>query len=470
MRISLIGAAALLFVAPAWAQGTDQVERFQRTLDEIRESHYEVTRGKTLTEHARLLYGAYTTLSFLAVDRENGTTRVLRQADGRFWAEARARGHTFYGRIRLQYQDFDAGDSFTGSGDGLEEPVGDRYWYRFDWRTDTRAETGEDPGWNWWVQLGRQNVKWVSGITLDQVLYAARLGLQKGKWRVGGLLGFTPSHSFIDFDASRPNFTSDTDRIFWGVVVQYDAQSHQPYVYVLDQRDENDTVLPGGLRFGYESTYVAVGSVGQIRTSQWLYRAEFIYEFGDSTSDLLGAFPQTVDDIRAWAGRLQVSYLPFELRRTLGLRVEIEVLLGSGDDDRLASAATAGGNTSGTEDESFNAFGFVNTGLALAPELANLVSVRIGASAFPFRGRGVLDKLRISLDTFLYMKMDDNAPLSITTTSGESFVGVGVDIAVAWILTSDTAIDVRYGIFIPGEAVPGDRELHFGYVGVSYGF
>lgn len=471
MRIRLVG--ALLFSAGvATAQDPETMARFERAFEEIRQAHYErVGSGTTLSEQARLLYGAYVTLSGLTVDDEDGSTRVLRQVDGRFWAEGRLRGHTLYGRLRLNYQDFGAGESFTGAGDELVDPVGDRYWYRFDWGADQRAEEGIDPAANWWVQVGRQYVDWVSGLVLSETLYAARAGFQARRFRVEGFVGLTPRVSTIDFDASRPNFTSDTDRLFWGVSVEYlGLAGHRPYVYLVDQDDRNGTTLPGGGVFGYDSTYLAVGSTGQIVTGRWLYRAEFIWEFGDSVSDLLGTFPQTVDDIQAWAARFLVAFLPPDLRHR-GVRFELEVLVGSGDSDRSRSAQTAGGNLSGTKDESFNAFGYANTGLALAPELANLVSLRLGASALPWKGRtGALGGLRFGVDTFLYAKTDDNAPLSVTTKAGEGFVGVGVDLVVNWIVASDVAVDLRYGIFVPGSAVPDKDPLHFAYLGVSYGF
>ena len=470
MRICLVG-VLLLFATAASAQDPETIARFERTFEEIRQAHYErVGSGTTLTEQARLLYGGYVTLAGLTVDGEDRSTRVLRQVDGRFWAEGRLRGHTLYGRLRLNYQNFDTGDSFTGAGDELVNPLSDRYWYRFDWGADQRAEEGVDPSLDWWVQIGRQYMDWVSGLVLSETLYALRTGAEGRSLRVEGFVGVTPQTSTIDFDGSRPNFTSDTDRLFWGVSVEYlRLPGHRPYVYVVGQDDRNDTMLGGGGTFGYDSTYVAVGSTGQITTGQWLYRAEFIWEFGDSTSDVLGTFPQTVDDIQAWAARFLVAFLPPSLRHR-GMRFEVEVLVGSGDDDRGHSSQTAGGNTSGTKDESFNAFGYANTGLALAPELANLISVRFGASALPWRGHRLLGGMRVGVDTFLYAKTDDDAPISVTTTSGEGFVGVGVDLILSWILTSDVTFDLRYGIFVPGSAVPNKDPLHFGYLGVSYGF
>jgi hypothetical protein len=214
---------------------------------------------------------------------------------------------------------------------------------------------------------------------------------------------------------------------------------------------------------------VGIGSTGEIRTSVWLYRAEFIYEFGESMSDTL-VLPQTSNDIEAYALRFFVAYMPRKARARCGLRIESEVLLGSGDDDRGASSQTANGNLAGTTDTSFISFGYVNTGIALAPELANLVSARLTASAFPLRGRGVFDGMQVSLSGFAFMKYDDSAPISVPTVFGESFVGGEVDLSVDWTLTSDLNLLLQYGIFLPGDAMANDDPLHFFYVGFSYGF
>ena len=473
MRTWLAGAILLLSATVVQAQDDDarRLEQFEQAMDAVRQNYFEKTAGKTLTEHMRLLYGAYSTLSGLAVDDEDGETRVLRQIDSRLWAQAQVRGHMVFGRLRFRYRDFNTGDGFDGDDNDLTEPIGDRYWYRFDWRTEQRAEDGTDTPWNWWVQIGRQHVHWVSGLVLSEQLYAARAGMDFALWSFGFLVGQTPNTGPIDFDASRPNSTSDVERFFWAFSVEYRGiPGHAPYVYVVRQEDENDIVLGSGIRFGYDSLYVAIGSTGQIVTGEWLYRVEFIHESGRSTSDSLGAFPQTLDDISAWAGRIQLIYIPLSLTRW-SFRGEFEVLLGSGDDDRAHGSQTAGGNLSGTDDESFNDFGFANTGLALAPELANLISIRLGASVAPLRGRGELtENMRVGLDVFFLFKMDDNAPMTVSSVTGESFLGVEVDIIVDWNLTDDATVDLRYGIFLPSDAFPFNNELHFFFLGFSYGF
>ena len=469
MRFLLPAAAVVLLSAQAWAADPALLARFDKTLEEIRRSHFEYTGGTTFVEDARLRHGVYTTFGGYAIDDELGHTRILRQLDSKLWFQGQRHGHSVYGRIRFRYQDFNSGDEFAGTSSGLVYPLGDRYWYRFDWQADRRAEEGEDTTWNWWVQVGRQYVEWVTGLVMSDTLYAVRFGFEASLFTVEGMLAITPD-SIVDIDSSRTGFTTDTERHIWAISVEYAGWSgHQPFAYILGQTDENDAVQPGGLRHGYDSTYVSVGSTGQIVTGEWLYRIEGVYQFGRSTSDLLGAFPQTIDDIAAWAGRILLAFNPARLRDTRGLRIELEILIGSGDDDRLSSAQASGGNLSGTEDESFNAFGYVNTGHALAPSLANLLAVRIGATAIPFRENPRLARLRVGIDVFYYAKTDDNAPLSTTTTAGQSYVGIGVDLAATWQVTSDFVIDVRYGIFIPGDAVTGS-ELHFGYLGISYGF
>ncbi len=469
-RILLVLAAVLLATARVSAADADTLKDFRQTIDEVLRSHYEFGPGRTLSESLRLAYGAYTTFAYLSADDMTGEARGFAEIDAKFWMRAEVGGHSAYGRLRLQYDDYDSGDVFTASGDGLIEPIFDRYWYRFDWRNDQRAEDGIDPGWNWWVQAGRQYVNWLSGLTLSDPLHAVRAGVETRAVGADLLLGLTPDH-FIDFDASRPNFDSDTERYFWGASVECRAmRNHRPYLYFLAQEDENSQPFgPVGPQYHYNSRYVGAGSTGEIVTGTWLYRLELVYEFGDSTSDGLVS-PQTSDEIQAYAGRLYLAYLPPKARATIGLRIEAEVLVGSGDDDRTTSSQTIGGNLAGTKDNSFIAFGYVNTGLALAPEISNLVSVRISGSAFPLRGRGIFDRMQVVLSGFVFSKYDDNAPVSVPTVLGESFIGSEINLMLDWKLASDLDLIAQYGIFLPGDAIADSDPLHFFYVGFSYGF
>ena len=88
--------------------------------------------------------------------------------------------------------------------------------------------------------------------------------------------------------------------------------------------------------------------------------------------------PQTTDSIDAWAGVLNLAYTSSETTPTPG--IDMSLAAGSGDDDRLTSAGTIGGNSPNTTDRSFNSLGYINTGLALAPQIANLMMLRVGGS------------------------------------------------------------------------------------------
>jgi len=466
MRILL---GVFILAASAWAQDLQQLQQFERALERIREARFETSGGLSPAEHSRFQWGIYSTVSLLGVDNEAGEQARQLQLSSRIWALGQIEGHTAYARMHVRYRWLNDVDTFDGHQDGWVWPLFDRYWYRFDWRADKRAEEGHDPSWNWWVQAGRQNVHWASGFTLSLDLYAARVGLEVGKFTIEGLIGATPSNT-VDFDGSRPGFATDTDRRFWAALVEFDGISHhRPYFYAVGQLDKNNTALTTGVRWFYESTYVALGSVGQL-SGITVYRIEVVKEIGDSISDALGGFPQTIDDIDAWAGHFQLVITPRRYRASSRLRLEFEVIVGSGDTDRQHAAHTVGGNQSGTKDKSFNAFGYARTGLVAAPGLGNLLSLRLSAGMFPFHDSTTARNLRVALDGFVFMKLDADAPLTVTTIEGESFVGVEFDLSIEWQVYSDLAFDLRYGIFIPGSAVADNDPRHFLYFAFSYGF
>jgi len=464
---------AFILVLGTVAQAQDaarRAERIEQELNEVLEARYERVAGLSALETSRIDYGVYTTASGILSDRIDGTSSEMTQIDARFWLDARSRGHRLYGRLRLHYQWFGEGDSWWASGDGFRYPIGDRYWYSFDWRVHQKSTKGVDPDWNWNTRVGRQLVSWGTGFVLRRALYAWRL---RGEWdeaHVEAMVGNTPDNDFIDFDGSRPNYDSNTDRLFYGLIADWRGiRDHRPYVLFLAQDDQNDATLPGGGRYRYDSYYAAIGSSGQLGGTI-LYRLELVYEWGKSLSDLLGAFPQTSDDIEAWALKFEFIWTPRRFPLLRDWRVDFELLIGSGDSDRGHSAHTVNGNLSGTSDESFNAFGSYNTGLALAPDVANLVSLRLSPRWRPFRQTEDGSRFGVGLDLFGFFKLDKDAPLSVATLPGRSYVGLETDLLLEWQVTSDVVVQARYGIFLPGDAFPTSQALQFFYWGVSYGF
>ena len=58
------------------------------------------------------------------------------------------------------------------------------------------------------------------------------------------------------------------------------------------------------------------------------------------------------------------------------------------------------------------------------------------------------------------------------TTTDDSFIGGEIDVGLDWRFTSDLSLILRYGVFLPGEAMPSgqDDPRHFFFTGVTYAF
>jgi hypothetical protein len=177
---------------------------------------------------------------------------------------------------------------------------------------------------------------------------------------------------------------------------------------------------------------------------------------------------QTQENIDAWAGILNMVYL---LRDNQGTRLEATLGFGTGDSDRASSSGTIGGNWPGTHDNSFNSLGYINTGLALAPSMTNLLMARVGASTgIPINPRRP-DDFRIGTDFFVFGKTTANAPISAPSTANR-YVGWECDLWLDWRVTSDVSFNLRYGLFVPngGNPAPIDQIRQFLYGGISYAF
>jgi hypothetical protein len=481
----IVVAAALLATLavprPAAGQDPQSLQRIEHELEEAEKLRWGSGESLTIGESAKLLYGAFSTFSILSTEDDLGHTHTLEQTDVKLWSDFSVAGHEVYARARFRYRAFSNGDAFDPDGDGLTDPIADRYWYKFDLREARRFAGAPDADADAWIQVGRQQVTWASGITLSKDLYALRGGGEIGGLALSGLFGRTPAKSTIDFDASRPDFDTDVDRYFLGAQISYDrCAAFQPYAYVLNQNDTNNLDLatytidfrPFVTHFLYDSTYFGVGGRGQL-SGEVSYRTEAIREVGRSASNPTAPFvspSQTEDTIDAWAGQAFVAYAP-RWGRENGVRFETEVLGASGDRDRLHSSETFGGNRANTHDRGFNAFGFADTGLALAPDLSNLLTLRIGASVLPSPDPGWLERLRVGVNGYVIDKLSHDAPISVPSTA-DRFVGVESDFFVDWQLTSDLAFEARYGLFLPGAAIPSGRDdvLQFFYTGFSYAF
>jgi hypothetical protein len=509
--MSAMAAAVLLAASPAIAQDAASRQRTERLLEQAPTAFVTpIAPGATTEELLFVETDLRFTAAFLNANNNDGTSTQLVQALAQPGLRMSYAGaHEFSAILDLDWRRYGAGDddSQAARSGQLAEPIINELWYRVDLgaarqlgrrlRRDAVSPTSLDLGDRrsastsgpnaFSLTFGKRDIVVGSGLVLDRSLIAAEADTgwalsSGGSASVRAFAARTPQESFIDFDGSRPDFDADTNRTFIGVEARMTSTRIRPYAYALWQFDDNDDdeqLLPVGgiptrVEFGYDSAYVGVGfeaSAGE----HWVYGGEAVYQWGESTSNPFDystglALDPTRDRISAWAATAGVSYLVHDARRS---RITAQLIVGSGDRDRVSSSQTIGGNASGTTDRAFNAFGSMATGYVLAPDPGNMIIGRVGASSGYGRRRGAGDPiLRAGVDGFVYFKLLEDGGASFDSRDGERFVGLGADVYAAWAVSSDTTIDLRYGVFLPGEAIPNDTDTvrHLVYVGVTYAF
>lgn len=501
MRSHALAALLCLGLAvPAEGQGDgDAIQRVEKRMRELDATwRLGAPVDAAISERMLLDWGASATTAVYRIDDAEREDHVLRQYDGRIYLRAEADGHRFFGRLQYRYDDWNTNDDFDGRGDGRRVAIGERWWYEFDLRSALQARSGERSTYDVNLKLGKQFVEWGNGVALSSVLIGALAEVEWNGLALDLLVADTPSSDTVDFDASRPRFDRDTKRRFFGAELEWRRTDGALFVHALRQLDYNTanstTFVDGNgvlypTRFNYDSSYFGLGwrgsivndsshsllkdLVDQLGGSDLSLHWEACLETGRALSSPISASgtqtAQTSEDIRAWAFAAGVSS---PLRYDPRSRVDADLIIGSGDDDRLDSADTFGGNLTGTTDRAFNGFGYFNTGLALAPDPSNLVIAHVGNTGPIGRGCGELvDRLRAIVDGFVFVKIDPDAPINLPTTD-DRLVGGEVDAGFDWSLWSDVTVQLRYGIFIPGPAMPagqdGTRQIIFG--GVTYAF
>ncbi len=460
----------------ALVPGADAQDR--RTERAIRQA--DTTLGQridpslSLSESLTVDVGGFASLIGLNLTDEEANSRGLFQSEVALYGRVTLGGaHTGFVRARFRNRQFTPGDSFDGRGDQWTDPILERYWYEFDLRRQLALSSGERSDHNVTLRLGRQFVDWGTGISLSENLLGGLGRVSLGdRLSFDVLAGVTPAdESVIDFDASRDEFDRKTRRGFFGGAVRYVTESgHSFFGYGLRMEDLNtdntSDLLPGEvIDFDYSATYLGVGSSGSFGP-RLAYLAELVYQLGESASDpLLGS--QSREDISAFAGRFQLDVLFQDEFRT---RLQLEALFATGDSDRLVTTDTIGGNSPGTTDTAFNSLGFVNTGLSFAPTLSNLWVGRAGVSTFPLTDVRGMDQFQVGADLFVFGKFDSSAPID-EPTGDDALLGFETDLYMNYRVTSDLAVNGRYGAFFPGDAIDGPSDVrHFVSLGITLSF
>jgi hypothetical protein len=450
-------------------QSPAEIQRFERQLEQIqRDTLYQVDTRVPIDQRATFDYGAYLSFTYFSIDDNNNLNHVLRQTQILPYARLNIDGvHEFFVRGIWGWRDFNEGDSFDGRGD---EPIDgdlDVGYYRFDLARFNSAYRGKPITRDDFVfKGGRDFAVWGNGLVISERLDGATIDVVHGNLDAELLVGVTPTRT-VDIDVSRPKFDFNTDRVFYGGQVGLRLGGTQrAFVYGLAQQDNNDETAifgPVTTQFDYNSWYLGVGIGGPIG-DRIVYGIEAAYEGGNNlttSADINGPFvtpvEQVHEDIQAWAADARIDYLFPDARRS---RMSGEFIIASGDPDRSNTGTTFGGNRAGTKDHAFNAFGLLNTGLAFAPTVSNIIVGRVGASTFPFRSSGTLGRIQVGTDFFVYGKTQEDAPIDEPTIEGVRYLGVEPDFFLNWQMTSDLTLAVRYGIFFPNDdAFPSRPEL-----------
>jgi hypothetical protein len=408
--------------------------------------------------------------SYIFIFDDDLKKRTLRRQDFRLWGSLNAdQGiHQAYVRLKLSYDDFNHGDSYTGNDDDLDGPNLDRGWYQLDLAKLLRKHGGVDLPIDWTVKAGRDYIMYGTGYALSMPLDAVQMTTGFGDLKIDSLIGKTIS-SYDNLDTSRPE-PGRSDRCFYGVQARYTGfQKHEPFVYYFAQNDRQNDGWPYlyKQKWDYDSQYLGFGSTGEI-TPYLRYSGEFVFEQGQSyaNEEWLGT-----DPIDAYGWDYELIYSPHLATRP---KFSLEYMFASGDADRLLSPTNStSGNLAGTDDNSFNGFGYRNTGLALAPDLSNLHIWRLGGSFFPLdkHSNEWLRKLELGTDFFAYNKNRTVTSISDPLADEPNgFVGWEMDYYLNWRLTSDLSWTIRYGTFFPGDAYSDKESRDFFLTGFTWSF
>lgn len=482
---------AVLVMTPVAALAQTDLERFDRQIEQIRrDNERAIAEAVSPLQRTLLDFGGYYTFSYAAIDDAAQSTHQFVQHELGVYARLNIdEVHQFFVRGSTTYRDFKTGDAFDQHGDDWIGPTLDRAIYRFDLRSAMSTYGDKNIQGNVIIQVGRQLVHWGTGLTLSQDIDGGIAQLVYEPFTVELLAGVL-RESTTDIDPFRPGFTDDTRRGFYGARITADVHpGHMLYGYALMQDDNNndpsrtDVIdgVPVTTRFGYDSYYLGLGAQGSL-TDRLLYAVELVYEGGRTyssgytgNSNLGPVTPvtSTRDDIHAWATNVRLDYLLVDDNQT---RFSAELVLASGDGDRVEYGTSSyGGNKPDTSDRGFNGFGLINTGLAFAPTVTNLMMVRGGVSTTPFPSVSFVKDLQVGLDILVFNKLVPNGPIN-ENTSDDMYLGTEADIFANWRLTSDLAFSVRGGMFLPGKALShapngfGSDPRFFFYSGVTLSF
>lgn len=472
-----IGLAAIMVLAggtvTTLAQGTTAQQQQSRTIQNILDRQRQIDdalEAERLEQEpiASLLdwqWGGWIEHYSFFFDDGVQSSRWLHRPSTSLWTRLTIDdgNHELFARGRLTFNYFHPGDEYDRQQD-WEGPNLERGWYRVRVGRALRLLEPDDP-YGFDVKVGRQEVVFGTGYTLDLPLDGVTFSARWHDWTLTGLIARSIA-STPNIDVSEP-VDSHMSRRFYGVQLDYTGfEDHQPFVFALwndDFTDERPTMF--FQNYSYDTQYFGLGSRGQL-IPNLNYWTEWVYETGKSYGDRQWL---AQDDVRAWAWDIGLEYY---FNHPTKPRVMFEYMFASGDGDRFGSpTSAAGGNTRG-DDTSFVAFGYRDTGISAGLIPSNLHIFKFGGSFFPLPDHQVFRDMELGSNWFIYHKHHQSGAVSDPTAdrSGEGFVGWEMDYYVNWRVLTDVSWTVRWGAFFPGEAYSDRGMRNFLFTGVTWSF
>ena len=309
------------------------------------------------------------------------------------------------------------------------------------------------------AEVGRRYFNIGRGIAYSNVHDGVQLNYGIPGWNIGLLSARTlPHEDNIDF--SVPGNDKDTERLFYGLGIGYGGfRGHTLYGYALVQRDESDPSPPDGQVYKYDSEYLGLGAMGDFGEgySYWLETIKQTgtsHVFGSNLKSEIDAYALNVGLSKEWGAQFEPS-------------LTIEYGFGTGDADRDDVTDTSSGNTTG-QDENFLYFGYVPTGVALAPRLSNLHLYRVGFDVRPLTKFKYTEDLYMGVEYFLYRKHRATGAISdLNATVSDRDIGYEWDFYLDWQVMPDINLYFEYGYFVPGDAYAASADDPEKYFSVS---
>lgn len=430
-------------------------QRMDKEVEHVLEARRE------LSQHLLWDWGGSERFTFLTYDdidnaRQSDKRRTQRSNNFNLWGLLNLGDiHSFYVRLKGEQIDWNQGDKYRSTENqfhwNLEEGF-DRGTYTL----NIEKALKEYFNYEMPVQIKLTAGRFRSSLG-NQLAYSKKgNGVQlegKSKWIDLKLFAFRNLIDEENIDFTTPGFRS-SKRYFYGAEVKYNGfKKHMPYLFVLIQEDHSgENIEDPDQDYEYDSKYYGVGSRGLIIKNLY-YKIEGILETGRSFPEASAArgFSPDNERIEAWAFDTTLTYKYDMITQPT---FSAEYAFGTGDPDRTGrvTAATGGGNEEGSADRNFLPFGYIDTGLSLAPRISNLRMARFGFEFTPSEYVGGRN-LTMGVNYFLFRKDAKKGAISDTRADRQiRNIGKEFDVNIAWKILSDLSASVNYGRFYPGNA------------------